>query len=230
MANISLTLEKHPRTEPIDEVIISWTGGINVQRLKSFLKGEGELWSTEQTLWEKYKDKKEWLYCFEGHFDDVHSVNECYDVDENAKMALKIYSLSRDNIDATRICSGRDVKLDIGKVVDQTLEERIKQHFYDGTYLEHYRNRAKIYFPEYIQINRGNDIGEFCGEYKDDFIDALETILIKGNAGMSFHRLGVCNDMKKVNPQLFYPIRRLSNITNMGAMEKEINVNIEKEH
>ena len=228
MANISLKLGRHPQTEPIDEVIISWTKGINVQRLKTFLKGEGALSSSEQALWEAYKDKTEWLYCFAGHLDDVHSVNECYDVDENAKIALKAFSLSRDNVDETRIYYGRDVKLDIGKVVEQKLKERIKQHFEDGTYLEHYRNSAIICFPEYIQINRGEYIGEFCGEYKDDFIDALETILIKGNAEKSFHRLGVCNDMKKVNPQLFYPIRKVSNITyNLGAMEKEINVNIE---
>lgn len=228
MANISLKLGRHPKTEPIGEVIISWTGGINVQRLKTFLKGEGALLPAEQALWEIYKDKKEWLYCFVGHFDDVHSVNECYDVDENAKVALKQFSISRGNIDMTRIWNGSDVKLDIGKVVDQKLKERIKQHFDDGTYLEHYRKSAIICFPEYIKINRGEYIGEFCGENKDDFIDALETILIKGNAGMNLHRLGVCNDMKKVNPQLFYPIRRLSSITNMGAMEKQIYVTIEE--
>lgn len=228
MANITLKLGKHQRTEPIEQVIIYWSDGINVQRLKELVKkGVNKLLPTEQVIWDEVKDKKEWLYCFEGHIDNDQTIDDCYEVTDSKRRTLLEMQNVLWSANIKEVNLGTDVKLDIGKVIDQNIEQRLKQHFDDGDYLEHYRRDANIHFPVYINIQRGEYIGEFEEAYKDDYIDALETILIMGNVEKINYRLGVCNDMKIVNPNLFYPINKVSNISRFGV-EQEIIVNFDK--
>ena len=224
MSKISLKQGKHPRLEPIEEVEIEWSKGINVQRLKALLKkGVNKLSVTEQAIWDEVKDKEDWLYCFKGHIDDKQSVDECYDVTQEIKTTLRAQGIFLWSKNIDRINTETDVKLDFGKVESQTIAKRVEQHFNDEDYLENFRRDALIYFP--LEIWKSS---EYENRYEGDFIDALETILIKGHKERTINRMGVCNGNKTEDPLLNYPIKKLVNFQGCSAMEKEILVTIEE--
>ena len=217
MASITLTLEKLKEIQPIDEVVIKWHYGIKVSRLKKFLLEDADtLTEDEKKIWSLVGSKKGYLYGFAGHLDTDNEERECYNEDKTKDTAFHSYRLGMD-IDRRRINEGRDYILDIGKVVDQTIEERMLQHFNDDTYLEHFRKDAKVYFPTEIVPDE---------KHMDEYIDTLETILIKGNVEMTPQRLGVCNETKIDDPKLQYPIKKISNKYIIPAFEKDIYVTI----
>ena len=220
MENISLTLGKHPRTEPINQVTISWSKGISVQRLKNYLEYNVPLNAFELCIWNKFKDKKNWLYCFMGRIDDEQTVNECYSYKTISKEDLTFYSRFNINDKYNRVTIETDIRLDFGKVELQTIETRIGQHFDKDDYLEKHRREAVICFPEYIVPYDNNELG--------DYIDSLETILIKGHDNETSNRMGVCNDNKTKDPKLNYPIKKVCNISYYPAIENEIVVTIDK--
>lgn len=220
MAEISLEQGKHPRIEPLDKVEITWSDGINLRRLRNLLiEGINTLSPNEQKIWNTVKDKEDWLYCFIGHIDDNSTIVEFYPKEKQDDVR-NICGFLR-NLHSRRVTYGTDVRLDFGKVEDQTIETRIGQHFNDGDYLEYYRKNAVIRFP--LAIKPYNNV-----DYKGDYIDALETILIKGNKRGTYFRIGVCNKKKIEDPQLLYPINSVVNIVYEPAIEKDIIVKINK--
>ena len=217
MANITLTLEKLKEIQPIDEVVLKWHSGIRVSRLKKFLLDGADILSEdEKWIWSLVCSKKGYLYGFAGHLDTANEERECYNEDKSKDEVFHMNRLSL-NIDRKRIAEGKDYKLDIGKVVDQTIAERMEQHFNDDNYLEHFRKDAKVYFPTEIVPDE---------KHMDEYIDTLETILIKGNVEMTPQRLGVCNETKIDDPKLQYPIKKISNQYIIPAFEKDIYVTI----
>lgn len=220
MASITLTLEKQKEINPIDEVVIKWHNGIRVSRLKKFLlEGENTLTKEENQIWAHVSSKKGYVYGFSGRLDTDDEERICYNEDKTKNAVFRMRRLAMD-IDKKRITDGRDFKLDFGKVIDQTIEERMVQHFNDDDYLEHFRKDAMVYFPL--------DITPVDNNRKDEYVDTLETILIKGHVETTFHRLGVCNKMKTNDPKLQYPIKMISNKYTIPAFESDINVTIEK--
>lgn len=220
MANISLILGAHQDMTPIKEVKIEWTNTISIKRLKEFLAGQGHLRPDEIAIWNAVKDESEWLYCFAGHIDTRQEIENCY-IDDSKKKEAQNSSDFQRCLHSNEMQAGNDVRLDIGMVVDQTIETRIKQHFADDSYLEAYRRDATICFQKKID--------PYVNQFTGDFIDALETILIMGNKGTTRDRLGVCNGNKTENPQLNYPIQNVTNSYTFGCIEKNINVEIKDE-
>lgn len=219
MSNISLTLGKNLQVEPVESVTISWNEGIKVQRLKRFLLNQEDcLWPREIAIWNKVKDYDKWLYCFAGHIDDEMSIDECYNVSKKEKEQLKADSLGLRILNIERIRKGTDIKLDFGKVDTQTIETRIKQHFTNEDYLELFRKQAYIFFPSNIE--------PFNKDKGSDFIDSLETILIKGNVDENENRMGVCNKQKIQDPELLFPIQEVINSNACRAIETDIKVSI----
>lgn len=217
MANITLKLEKLKEINPVEDVVIKWHNGIRVSRLKKFLlDGEDTLSDDEKTIWSLVCLKKGYLYGYAGHLDTEYEERVCYNEDKTKDAVFHSQRLGI-NIDQKRINDGRDVKLDIGKVVDQTIEDRMVQHFNEDNYLEHFRRNAMVYFPIELKPDEKNI---------DEYIDTLETILIKGNVETTFHRLGVCNETKIDDPKLQYPIKKISNEYTSPAFEKDIYVRI----
>ncbi|MBR2167516.1 MAG: hypothetical protein IJ920_04210 [Paludibacteraceae bacterium] len=215
---LSFTLGEHNRTTPIEKVEITWSDGISLKRLKELLVDKKDtLLPAERTIWNEVKDKEDWLYCYMGHIDDELSIREFYPA-EKQNDALRFSRILR-NLNAERLQNGTDIKLDFGKVDDQTIEKRIGQHFNDGDYLEYYRKNAMIRFP--LAIN------PYDVRFRGDYIDALETILIKGHTERTYYRMGVCNEMKTENPTLSYPIKSVVRIPFTSAIEKEIKVKID---
>ena len=222
MANISLKLGKHPKLDKIHEVEIEWYDAISIRRLKDFLLNCNDvaLWERERTVWDSVKDFDKWLYCFVGHIDDAETIKHCYDeCDEKKKECISSNSQLDRCLYNNKIYIGTDIRLDFGKVDTRTIEKRIVEHFNDGDYLEGYRNEAVIFFPK--------SITPFEEKYAGDFIDSLETILIKGNKDANENRLGISNEMKIENPELLYPIERVVNKNNHKAMEENITVDIQ---
>lgn len=218
MASITLKIEKLKEINPIEEVVIKWHNGIRVCRLKKFLLEKLETLSEdEKYIWSLVCSKKGYIYGFAGHFDTDNEEKLCYNEDKTKNIAFHMQRLGM-NIDQKKINEGRDLKFDIGKVVDQTIEERIVQHLNDDNYLEHFRKEAKVYFPM--------EISPIVQNNADEYVDTLETILIKGNVEMTPLRLGVCNETKIENPKLQYPIKKISNKYTIPAFEKDIYVTI----
>lgn len=166
------------------------------------------------------KDYDKWLYCFAGHIDDDMSIDECYNVSKTIKEKLKAASLGMRILNAERIRKGTDIKLDFGKVDTQTIETRIKQHYVNEDYLELFRKKAYIFFPSYIE--------PLEEDHGSDFIDSLETILIKGNVEENENRMGVCNQQKTQDPELLFPIQAVINSNACRAIETDIKVNVRK--
>lgn len=220
MASITLTLEKLKEINPVDEVKIKWHYGIKVSHLKKFLlEGVNTLTRDEYQIWALVSSKEGSVYGFAGRLDTDYEERVCYNEDKTKKLAFHMQRLAM-NIDRRRIEECRDYKLDFGKVVDQTIAERMEQHFNDDDYLEHFRRDAMVYFPAEITPVDNNRV--------DEYIDTLETILIKGDVEKTYYRLGVCNEKKTDDPKLQYPIKKISNKNSILAFESYIYVTIKK--
>lgn len=218
MASITLTLDRLKEIKSVDEVVIKWHNGIKVSHLKRLLlEGVNTLTKEENQIWALVSSKEGSVYGFAGRLDTDYEERVCYNEDKSKKVTFHMRRLAM-NVDQKRINDGRDYKLDFGKVVDQTIAERMEQHFRADDYLEHFRREAMVYFPL--------DIIPLDESKIDEYINTIETILIKGDVEKTHYRLGVCNKQKIDDPKLQYPIKRISNKYVHPAFETDIYVTI----